>query len=280
MDPATLTSQNLWLVNAGDDFEPGTPDDFLMPNATLTLRESLNAVIPSFPDPLPFGFYELFVARTVADVAGNALTNDFRSRFAQLATGIDGDEDEDGLTNAEEILFGSNPRRADSDGDGWNDEAEFSEGTDPRDPASHPRLWVFAEPPLQIDLPSADRFGSAGAAIYVAQPPVQVDLPSEDRFGSAGAKIFVARPPVEICLPSPESFGSAGAPVFLARPPLQIALPSPDAVGDAGAPVHLAQPPVEICLPSFDAFGTAGAPFFLAQPPVHIGDTNIARPNP
>lgn len=41
------------------------------------------------------------------------------------------DEDEDGLSNAEEADLGTDPLTADSDGDGYDDAAELAEYTDP-----------------------------------------------------------------------------------------------------------------------------------------------------
>ena len=46
------------------------------------------------------------------------------------------DQDNDGLTNAEEALLGTNPAVADTDGDGINDGAEVANGSDPLSPCS------------------------------------------------------------------------------------------------------------------------------------------------
>ncbi len=48
------------------------------------------------------------------------------------------DVDGDGLTGAEERVYGTDPTNPDSDGDGVNDGVEVAEGTDPLDPASRP----------------------------------------------------------------------------------------------------------------------------------------------
>lgn len=55
----------------------------------------------------------------------------------RLETNIDTvfpDDDEDGLTNAEEVLYGTDPNNPDSDGDGVNDGDEVANGTDPTVP--------------------------------------------------------------------------------------------------------------------------------------------------
>jgi len=49
-----------------------------------------------------------------------------------------GDSDGDGLTNAQEARFGTNPAIGDSDGDSVNDSNEVAAGTNPLDPTSYP----------------------------------------------------------------------------------------------------------------------------------------------
>jgi hypothetical protein len=48
------------------------------------------------------------------------------------------DPDRDRLTNRREYRLRTNPRRSDTDRDGYGDAVEVRGGTDPRDPASHP----------------------------------------------------------------------------------------------------------------------------------------------
>src|SRR6266704_2992979 len=45
------------------------------------------------------------------------------------------DSDCDGLTNAEEKLYGTNPNSSDTDGDGYSDGVEVKSGYDPTKPA-------------------------------------------------------------------------------------------------------------------------------------------------
>ena len=52
----------------------------------------------------------------------------------------DADDDNDGLTDAEESDIGTDPLKRDSDGDGWSDKEEVDEGTDPLDPNNAPEL--------------------------------------------------------------------------------------------------------------------------------------------
>jgi len=49
------------------------------------------------------------------------------------------DTDGDGLTDAEEEFYGTDPNNPDTDGDGFSDFEEIVAGTDPLDPLSYPR---------------------------------------------------------------------------------------------------------------------------------------------
>lgn len=50
------------------------------------------------------------------------------------------DSDGDGLTDAEEEWYGTDPNNPDTDGDGYSDYKEIMEGTDPLDPNSYPAI--------------------------------------------------------------------------------------------------------------------------------------------
>lgn len=52
----------------------------------------------------------------------------------------DPDDDNDGLTDTQEVELGTDPVNRDSDGDGWSDGEEIAEGTDPLDSASQPEV--------------------------------------------------------------------------------------------------------------------------------------------
>ena len=280
MDANTLNAASFRIISAGPDTRLGTADDVPLSTGSVSYRDTLNAAVITFPAPLPFGIYRILVTATVTDAAGNHLTNDFSSTFAYFATGPDGDDDGDDVTNSEELQRGTNPFLADTDGDGWNDRAEIDDGTDPLNPNSRPMMTFVARPPVLIDLPSPEAFGSAGVGTFVARPPVLIDLLSPDRSGEAGFATFIARPSVEVCIPSPETFGTAGVGTFIGWPPVLIDLPSPAVAGTEGAPTIVARPPVLIDLPGLDGTSFGGLGLFLARPPVSIIITNSPAPGP
>jgi len=70
--------------------------------------------------------------------------------FGNLAfcTGT-GDQDHDGLTNAEEYNLGTDPNDADSDDDGYNDRSEADVGSDPNNAGDVPPPVIFPDPGLE-----------------------------------------------------------------------------------------------------------------------------------
>jgi hypothetical protein len=50
------------------------------------------------------------------------------------------DADGDGLTNAQEYTYGTDPKDSDSDNDGYTDGFEVSSGSNPLDPGSAPQV--------------------------------------------------------------------------------------------------------------------------------------------
>ena len=82
-------------------------------------------------------------AITLLDSDGDGLPDSWEIQYeldernANDTNGASGDPDDDGYTNIEEFNFGTDPLRADTDGDGVNDQDEIELlGTDPLDPDS------------------------------------------------------------------------------------------------------------------------------------------------
>ena len=57
------------------------------------------------------------------------------------------DTDQDGLFNDDETnVYGTNPNKADSDGDGRDDGQEVFDKTDPNNPSTDPgRVWLLSD---------------------------------------------------------------------------------------------------------------------------------------
>lgn len=80
---------------------------------------------------------------------GNA--DQLNSDTDSLGNECDPDDDNDGLTDAEELALGTNSILPDTDGDGWSDKEEADEDTDPLSAGSQPELstglpiWLLHE---------------------------------------------------------------------------------------------------------------------------------------
>jgi hypothetical protein len=160
---------------------------------------------------------------------------------------LDGAEDfdRDGLSNAEEIRRDANPFAADTDGDGWPDEAEITAGSDPLDPDSRPRLIVVANPLVKVVLPSsATPSGEVPFGQTIAQPPVTLVLACPVEPSGMPQGLTLAQPPVALILPA--AVDPSGLPVGItfAQPPVTLVLAGP--LDPSGMPqgLTLAQPPI------------------------------------
>lgn len=98
---------------------------------TITLQVTANALSGS----------RSITVTVIPDYDHDGLPNDWEL-LHQLnpldPTDAIGDEDGDTLTNSDEYHWGTDPRSADTDSDGFNDNVEIAAGTDPLDPASTP----------------------------------------------------------------------------------------------------------------------------------------------
>jgi len=92
-----------------------------------------------------------------------------------------GDQDGDGLTNAEEVTRGTNPYQKDSDNDGVNDSKEVADGTNPTDATSYNSLSKGLVAYYQFSGNANDSSGNGNSGIPVS--PVL----SVDRLGVANA---------------------------------------------------------------------------------------------
>lgn len=269
IDEATLTPERLTLRFLGADRQLATADDVLIAGEVNYETTSRQAEL-RFPAVTSPGRYEAQLLRGVTDLAGNATTNDLVWAFEvivgtdsdgdgltdefEIANGLDplkadenkngivdslDDLDNDGLSNGQEMLLGTNPRqqrtfegvldrdldrdgdylkdireislgtdrtRWDTDGDGWNDEIELASGDSPFRPNAYLRGVRVARQTAFVLAPTGPQYRSAQAdALRLGDGQImQATAPANVlRFGGPndnGHSIIAAVPPVRVRL--------------------------------------------------------------------------------
>ncbi|MEI2672160.1 MAG: thrombospondin type 3 repeat-containing protein [Marmoricola sp.] len=90
----------------------------------------------------------------MADYDQDTLSNDWESQYQlnpmSAADALD-NPDDDGLSNLDEYHYGTNPKMADTDGDGYSDGVEIDAGTDPLRADKHPIATPDLERWLRLD---------------------------------------------------------------------------------------------------------------------------------
>ena len=191
------------------------------------------------------------------------------ARFFRLrgSSAPDGDDDDDGLLNANEVARGTSPYLADTDGDGWSDGVEVADGTNPLDPSSTPRTWVVGRPPLDVVLLSVDEIGTTGLGITMGGPPVEAVFPSIDEVAGAPGMTF-GRPPVDVVFPAFDEIDATGG-ITMGRPPVELLFPGLDEV-DSSLGVTIGRPPLEMVFPALDEIDSILTGITLGRPPVSV----------
>jgi hypothetical protein len=238
LDPSTVNGVTFTLLSAGPDHRLDTADDVLMTNAVVSYIASAKAAAITLPAFLPYGLYRATLSTNLSDASGNALTNAVSWIFWILPDGLNGDADNDGLSNSQEIALGTDPLNPDTDGDGWSDREEVLDGTDPLDPLSHPSRVYVAQPALEVTRPGGG--GSSASGVTVARPQIELILPIT--AGASGSSVTVAHPQIEVTLPIIGGVSAFGT--TLARPPVEVALPITGGVKGTGTTV--ANPPITV----------------------------------
>lgn len=108
----------------------------LLTEGNRTLRQAMLGTATSDGD----GKLTIFIDDLAGAGEANRVWYDGVGYKLALPLDPDGDEDGDGLTNAQELTLATDPYHPDTDGDGYGDGEEVAAGSDPLDPAMVPPL--------------------------------------------------------------------------------------------------------------------------------------------
>ena len=180
------------------------------------------------------------------------------------------DFDMDGLSNAREILLGTDPMRQDTDGDGWWDEAEMSVGSDPLDPKSRPFIMAVSSPQVSLVLPANEGAGGLTNNTIVATPSVSLVLPADQGPEGLALNTTVAEPPVSLVLPWNTGAGGLTNNTVVAMPPVALVLPADQGPEGLALNTTVAEPPVSLVLPWDTGAGGLTNNTVVAMPPVAL----------
>jgi len=238
LDFQSVTPLRVRLLSAGPDLVFGNADDQSVAGLVGYSGTALAAQM-EFDAPLPPGRYR-FEVDGLRDLAGNVQVVPASSQFWVAPGGPTGDPDGDGLINAEESAAGTSPFAEDTDGDGWADEVEVHDASDPRDPVSRPDSVIWGRPPVALLRASPAEVLPATPVALLASPPVIVLRAATDETVLPGP--FLARPPVAVSVSAAGEEAPPGP--FLALPPVGLRLGPTSEEAPSGP--HVARPPVSL----------------------------------
>lgn len=122
------------LAGASFHFEPQFMPPLLTVNTATASADGTSATLSVTIDPQAQGSF-FPVATDSSDHSSSAVAV---PGITLRVLDPDGDEDHDGLSNADELAHGTDPFNGDTDGDGFGDGDEVAAGSDPLDPNSLP----------------------------------------------------------------------------------------------------------------------------------------------
>lgn len=194
-----------------DELEPGLGFDPANPDTDN------DGIVDGMEDPDRDGL------PTAGELAFQLDPKNPHTRHPQILDG-DLDPDNDALTNRREFQAGTDAAMPDSDGDGWNDEAEVTAKSDPLDPDSVPRWFVagWGNPSASLlSTTTEGEFGPVFTGVFVGRPMLSglvLSLKDSDAVTAGG---YVARPPVAVVQPAVKIEADPNTFVY-GRPPVSV----------------------------------------------------------
>lgn len=161
----------------------------------------------------------------LADPAATVTSQCAFYRVGALPLGHPQDTDGDGLDDVAELTRGTNPLDGDSDADGWDDGVESADHTDPLDPHSLPRSTITAAPPMSLTIPHHAEHQPLSSNWTLAQPPTEIIVPSLGEIRSNFGSVTLANPPAAVITPAGTEAQRPSGQWTIALPPVELLLP-------------------------------------------------------
>ncbi len=201
-----------------------------------------------------------------------------------IADADDPDMDNDALTNDDELVRGTDPRKFDTDGDGWPDGFEVESGSDPLLANSRPHLFIVGEPAVGHDvvLPAAPTGDLAAGGVTISEPTIDVVLPAAPTGDLTEGGITVAEPPVEVVLPAAPGGDLTAGGITVSEPTVDVVLPAAPAGDLTAGGITVAEPPIDVVLPAAPSGDLTSGGITVSEPVVIVdweADPNLPGGN-
>ncbi len=196
------------FFEAGPDRHLGTADDVAIPGSVTAAPPALGFTLGATAGP---GSYGLHAGPPIADFQGRPMIP-FLGKFLIPGDDPARDSDFDGIPDLEEIANGTNPLRADSDGDFADDLLERESGTDPNDPWSVPGEIInprtrtvvmnsltvsYSNFPVESPTTPADWITARSPLVSYMNQPVEIITTPADWITVRSPLVSYANQPVE-----------------------------------------------------------------------------------
>lgn len=184
----------------------------------------------------------------------------------------DPDVDGDALSNVDEGTRGTDPRRADTDGDGWTDGLEVELASDPKSASSRPNVLVVAGPSAghAVALPALPSEALLAGGITLSQPVVEVVLPALPLGDLLAGGITVSEPVVEVVLPAVPAGDLLAGGITVSEPPVDVILPAMPAGDFLAGGITLSEPVVEVVLPALPSGDLLAGGVTISEPEIRV----------
>jgi hypothetical protein len=184
----------------------------------------------------------------------------------------DPDVDGDALSNVDEGTRGTDPRRADTDGDGWTDGLEVELASDPKLAASRPNVLVVAGPTAghAVALPALPSAELMAGGVTVSDPVVEVVLPAVPSGDLLSGGITVSEPVIDVVLPAVPSGDLLSGGITVSEPVIDVVLPAVPSGDLLSGGITVSEPVIDVVLPAVPSGDLLSGGITVSEPVIDV----------